>query len=219
MEILDQAFFARPTLVVAPELIGKWLVHERPSGMKLVGRVVETEAYTQDDPAFHGWGLVDRRTGLIRPGGRGIDLFGPPGRVYVYKIWWRYWLLNVVTEPEGIGGAVLVRAVEPVEGERFMAERREGIRRRADLTSGPGKLTLAFDIDDRFHNLPLTQPPLYFARPDEAAVLPIATSSRIGITRGVEFPWRFFVPGNLFVSPGKPSDQVEREKRERRRLR
>jgi DNA-3-methyladenine glycosylase len=220
MRPLDAAFFARDTLKVAPDLIGKLLVHERPSGDRLIGRIVETEAYTQDDPAFHGWGIVDRATGLVKPEGRGYDLFGHPGKAYVYFIWFRYWLLNVVTEPEGVGGAVLIRAVEPLEGLRLMEERREGIRRPFDLTNGPGKLTQAFDIDGRFHNLPLTEPPLYLAEPDEAPVAwPIGTSSRIGITRGVDFKWRFFIRGSRFVSPGKPSDIVMREKMERKRLR
>lgn len=216
MELLTEDFFARDTLTVAPDLIGKLLVHERPSGERIVGRIVETEAYTQDDPAFHGWGIVDRATGLIKPEGRGYDLFGRPGKAYVYLCYGWYWLLNVVTEPEGRGGAVLIRAVEPLEGEAFIRERREGIRKRTDLTSGPGKLTQAFDIDDRFHNRMLTQPPLYLAAPEQEQAWPIAVSSRIGITRGVEFKWRYFIQGNPFVSPGTPSDIIMRRKLERK---
>lgn len=212
MTPLPTEFFARPTLEVARDLIGMLLVHEHPEG-RLVGRLVETEAYTQDDPAFHGWGIVDRETGLVRPEGRGYDLFGRPGKAYVYFIYYRYWLMNVVTEREGVGGAVLLRAVEPLEGVRTMWSRRAGARRERDLTSGPGKLTQAFDVDKRFHNTPLTHPPLYLAEPFEPASLPVATSSRIGITRGVELPWRFFVPGHPFVSPGTPSDQVKQRGR------
>src|SRR5690606_33868440 len=97
------------------DLIGKWLVHETSDGV-LAGRIVETEAYLQDDPAFHGWGLLDLQTGLLKPTGRGHDLFAAPGRAYVYLIYARYWLLNVVTEREGVGAAVLIRALEPLVG-------------------------------------------------------------------------------------------------------
>ena len=212
MTPLPPDYFARPTLEVARDLIGKLLVHEHPEG-RLVGRLVETEAYTQDDPAFHGWGIVDRETGLIKPDGRGYDLFGKPGKAYVYFIYYRYWLMNVVTEREGVGGAVLLRAVEPLEGLQSMWRRRPGVRRERDLASGPGRLTMAFDVDKRFHNEPLTRPPLYLAEPEEAESLPVATSSRIGITRGIELPWRFFVPGHPCVSPGVPSDVAAARRR------
>lgn len=215
MTPLSRAFFDRPTLDVARDLIGMLLVYEQDAGPRLVGRLVETEAYTQDDPAFHGWGIVDRETGLVKPEGRGYDLFGRPGTAYVYFIYYRYWLLNVVTEREGIGGAVLLRAVEPLEGVDDMWSRRPSARRETDLTSGPGKLTDAFGIDKAFHKMPLTQPPLYLAAPDAVRNGPIATSSRIGITRGVDLPWRFYVPGNPFVSPGKPSDIAAAERRRR----
>lgn len=215
MQRLNADFFDRPTLEVAQELIGMLLVHDHPEG-RLVGRIVETEGYTQDDPSFHGWGIVDRATGLIKPDGRGYDLFGQPGTAYVYFIYYRYWLMNVVTEREGIGGAVLFRAVEPLQGQAQMWTRRPAARRAPELTNGPGKLTQAFDIDKRFHNTPLTQPPLYIAAPDVRPDLPIATSSRIGITRGIDLPWRFFVPDHPYVSPGVPSDEAARRRRARR---
>lgn len=215
---LPSSFFDRPTLVVARDLLGRHLVHERPSGERLVGRIVETEGYTQDDPAFHGWGLVDPHTGLLKPEGRGRDLFTHPGRAYVYLIWGRYWLLNVVTEPEGIGGAVLIRAVEPVEGERMMRERRD-VRRPVDVSNGPGKLTIALGIDDRFHGRDLTAPPLYFEAGAPVPDARVATSCRIGLTRGVEHPWRYFVAGHPYVSPGTPSDVVMARKKARKRRR
>jgi DNA-3-methyladenine glycosylase len=171
-----------------------------------VGRIVETEAYTQDDPAFHGWNLYDEETGTVRDEGRGADLFTAPGQGYVYLCYGVHWLLNVVTEPEGTGGAVLIRAVEPVEGIEQMRARR-GDRRDRDLTNGPGKLTEAFDVDDAFHQAALTGPPLYFVGRDLPAHETIATSSRIGISKGVERQWRFFVEGNRYVSPGTPSAQ------------
>lgn len=216
MSILTSSFYDRPTLEVARELIGMELVRELGDGTTLVGRIVETEAYTQDDPSFHGWGIVDRETGLVKPDGRGYDLFGKPGTAYVYLIYARYWLLNVVTEREGVGGAVLFRAVEPLRGIASMYERRDAAKTELDLASGPGKLTQAFDISKRFHTEPMTKPPLYVREPAERTRPTIATSSRIGITRGIDLPWRFFVPESPYVSPGVPSDvAARRRKREK----
>jgi DNA-3-methyladenine glycosylase len=200
-------FFSRDTLDVARDLVGASLVRTVSGGTdRLVGRIVETEAYTQDDPAFHGWNLYDAETDTVRDEGRGADLFSAPGLGYVYLCYGVHWLLNVVTEPEGTGGAVLIRAVEPVEGIEQMRTRRRD-RRDRDLTNGPGKLTEAFDVDDAFHQVALTEPPLYFVHRDLPEHERIVTSSRIGISKGVERPWRFFVDGNRFVSPGTPSAQ------------
>lgn len=215
MEVLTSDFYDRPTLEVARDLIGKHLVRVLDDGRELVGRIVETEAYTQDDPSFHGWGIVDRETGLIKPDGRGYDLFGKPGTAYVYLIYARYWLLNVVTEREGVGGAVLFRAVEPIRGISSMYERRDAAREDTDLASGPGKLTQAFDIAREFHNEPMTQVPLFVRQPELHEPPEIAVSSRIGITRGIDLPWRFYVPDNAYVSPGVPSD-IAAERRKRR---
>ncbi len=199
-------FFRQKSLTVAQALVGARLIRERPQGGRLVGRIVETEAYTQDDPAFHGWNLYDAETGSVREEGRGADLFLSPGLGYVYLCYGVHWLLNVVTEPEGTGGAVLIRALEPVEGIENMRTRR-GDRRDRDLTNGPGKLTEAFDVDDAFHRADLTAPPLYFVLDERSDQETVATSSRIGISKGVERQWRFFIEGNRFVSPGTPSAQ------------
>jgi DNA-3-methyladenine glycosylase len=200
-------FFSRDTLDVARTLVGGRLVRERADGLRLVGRIVETEAYTQDDPAFHGWNLYDAETDTVREEGRGADLFAAPGLGYVYLCYGVHWLLNVVTEPEGTGGAVLIRAVEPLEGLDRMRARRGADRRDVELTNGPGKLTEAFDVDDAFHQADLTDPPLYFVQESLAEDERLATSSRIGISKGAERPWRFFVEGHRFVSPGTPSAQ------------
>lgn len=204
---LPSSFFNRPTLTVASDLIGCRLVRSMPSGARLVGRIVETEAYTQDDPAFHGWNLVDQETGELKREGRGTDLFAAPGMGYVYLIYGMYWLLNVVTEPAGTGGAVLIRAVEPVEGIDVMRAHRSNIDRDVNLTNGPGKLTIAFGIDDTFHRADLTTSPLYFMEPNKPFDGQIATSSRIGISRGVEREWRYFVDGHPYVSPATPSGE------------
>jgi DNA-3-methyladenine glycosylase len=205
---LSASFFARPTLEVAPDLLGKLLVHDDPEAGRLVGRVVETEAYTADDPAMHGWKAEFDAMGLVRPIGRAADLFAAPGTGYVYRVYFAHWLLNVVTEPEGVAGAVLIRAVEPVEGEAEMQARRLAVLRRRNLTNGPAKLTQALGIDGRHHGADLTRPLLYFAEDAASAEsLPVETSSRIGLTRGIDRPYRFYVAGHPFVSPGEPSDR------------
>lgn len=207
---LPIAFFARPTLEVARDLLGHLLVYHHPAGDTLAGQIVEAEAYTQNDPAFHPWKSVDRETGLIKPEGRTAAFFDEPGRAYIYNVYYSNWLLNVVTEPEGYAGAVLIRAIEPLEGLDRMRMHRVAARRDRDLTNGPGKLTQAFGLDGSHHGLPLTAPPLYLAAPPEPLTVPIATSSRIGLTRGIDRPWRFFIQGNAYVSPGTPSDQRKR---------
>lgn len=193
-------YFARSTLDVASDLLGALLVRQVDADTRLVGRIVETEAYTQDDPACHAWGLVDEATGQVPREGRGAELFGPPGTAYVYLIYGMYWLLNVITEPEGVCGAVLIRAVEPVEGRSHMQTRRPAARRDVQLTNGPGKLAEAFGIDGTVHGSDLTAPPLFFAAPEETSSFEIATSSRIGISKGVDRPWRFFIDGHPYVS-------------------
>ena len=215
---LPRSFFARPALEVARDLLGALLVYDSPDDGRLAGRVVETEAYTDDDPAMHGWKATFGPDGRVRPEGRARDLFGVPGTAYVYNVYYTNWLLNVVAEPEGVAGAVLVRALEPVEGEEAMAANRPAsVRRRRDLTNGPGKLTQALGIAEgpdatasRFHGADLTAPPLYFAsggaEGGAVADAEVARSSRIGISRGADLDYRFFVAGNPFVSPGEPSD-------------
>jgi DNA-3-methyladenine glycosylase len=216
MKKLGADFFERRTLQVAPDLLGRYLVSDDGGGRRVVARIVETEAYTHDDPAFHAWGIVDGPSGLVKPTGRGYDLFGKPGYAYVYLIYGMYWMLNVLTEREGVAGCVLIRAVEPVEGESIMWERRPTARQPTDLTSGPGKLTQAMDIDNRFHRRSLLVPPLFFADPDVRKSHRVATSSRIGITRAVDRPWRFYCEGNRFVSRGIPSDIAAERRRKAR---
>jgi DNA-3-methyladenine glycosylase len=207
---LPPAWFARPTLHVARDLLGKLLVYAPPAGPRLAGRIVETEGYLADDPAMHGWRAEFGPEGRVQPVGRAAAFFGRPGTAYVYRCYHTSWLLNVVTEPEGVPGAVLLRAVEPVEGAEAMQAHRPGLRRAVDLTNGPGKLTQAFGVaDERFHGADLTRPPLYLAEdgtPAGASPVEVAVSSRIGLTRGVDRPYRFYVARHPYVSPGVPSD-------------
>ena len=196
MTSLPDAFYARPTLDVAR-------VHDHPTDGRLVGRIVETEAYLQDDAAFRSWGVYDGAVGLVRPEGRALPLFGPPGRAYVYLVYGRYWLLNVVTEPEGRAGCVLIRTAAPRAGLDAMFDRRPAARAEVDLANGPGKLTQAFALDRAHHGMALTTPPLYLAPGNAPAAGQVGTSRRIGLRFGTEAPYRFFVKGHPCVSPGR----------------
>ncbi|WP_421826124.1 DNA-3-methyladenine glycosylase [Larkinella sp.] len=181
------------TLTLSRRLLGCELVHESPEGTT-AGIIVETEAYLTGDPACHAY---RRKTA------RNAAMFGPAGTLYVYLIYGFYHCLNVVTGPEDVGEAVLIRALEPTEGIGLMGDRRNldpatkaGLR---GLTSGPGKLVIAMGIsrDHNFHSL--TGSGIYI-RPSVLNDIDMVTTTRIGITQGAELPYRFYVKGNRFVS-------------------
>lgn len=187
-----EAELAVPTLESTPRLLGSYLVRESPEGVT-AGRIVEVEAYVGDeDPACHAY---------RRETERNRAMFGPPGRAYVYRIYGMHWCVNVVTEGVGRGCAILIRALEPVEGIPLMADRRGGAK---DLAKGPGMLCQALAIDRTLDHADLTRPgPLYLVHGDVPA--DIATSGRIGITKAADFPWRFYEAGSRWVSRGKPA--------------
>ncbi|HET7263240.1 MAG TPA: DNA-3-methyladenine glycosylase [bacterium] len=175
---LPRAFFARPTRAVARDLVGCYLVHETPRG-RLCGRVVEVEAYLGPrDPASHAY----RRTP------RSEVMWGRPGTAYVYFSYGNHACLNVVTRPEGTAGAVLLRAIEPVEGIEEMARRR-GTREPRLIGGGPGRLTEAMGVTLAHNRSDLVGGPLYLARGPKPRR--IAATPRIGISVAVDFPWRF----------------------------
>lgn len=181
---LGADFFARPVVEVARDLIGCAVVHGATAGV-----VVETEAYHDSEPACHAYVGLTPRT---------ATLFGSSGLAYVYRSYGIHALLNAVCEPEGVGAAVLIRALEPVEGLDLMRERR-GLERSDDLCSGPGKLTQALGIDVQLNGTSLRDGPIRLLdRP--AGAPPLAVGTRIGITRAVELPWRFCALGNRNVS-------------------
>lgn len=200
---LTANFFARDPVRVARAMLGTFLVHELPSGERLVARIVETEAYGKDDPACHAFGNEKRVAAGGQATGRSALLFGPPGLAYVYLNYGVHWLFNVVAGRKGEPGAVLVRAAEPVLGVERMRQLRPKVRRREDLTNGPGKLTVALGIGSQHNGLSLTArgAALYLTAPNDSRPLRVATSGRVGITKAVDFPWRFFLAGHPFVSP------------------
>ena len=201
-------FLENPSDVAAPLLLGCTLTRTitlNGEKHKLVARIVETEAYDQDDPASHAYGGLSERNAAM---------FGPAGHLYVYVSYGMHHCCNVVCGPEGFGSGCLVRAVEPLEGVEVMRELRDAGRtgkaqaertrkhplKLRDLTNGPGKVCAALGIDKELYGHDLTVEPLVL---DFAPLLPgetIGRSPRVGISKNVEVPKRFFIEGNEFVS-------------------
>lgn len=193
MPRLPRSFFVRPTIEVARELLGKTVIHRTPEGLA-AGRIVEVEAYLgEDDPASHAF---------RGPRGRAEMMFREGGVAYVYFSYGVHWCANVVTGAPGVGGAVLIRALEPTQGLALM-RRRRGREPLTDLTSGPGKAAQALGIGPAQNGADLVRSPLaILAGPAPDA---IAVSPRIGITRAADWPLRFYVPGSPFVSRRAPT--------------
>jgi DNA-3-methyladenine glycosylase len=197
---IERKFFARPPEIVAPQILGKLLARRTSSGW-LAGRIVEVEAYLgphiteTPDPAAHSFrGVTDRNR----------VMFGPAGHAYVYFIYGMYYCVNVTCEPEGMAGAILIRALEPMLGQEEMALNR-GLPANAapaKLTGGPGRLCVALDITRPEHNgLDLLDPdsPLQL-RQDSWTQTPIEITPRIGIRHAADLPLRFALAGNACVS-------------------
>ncbi len=188
--ILCRSFYERGTITVAKELLGKFVV--RVVGRdRLVGRIVEVEAYRGfDDPASHAFHGITPRT---------TPMFGEPGHAYVYFTYGNHYCFNVTTERTGVAGAVLIRALEPVEGVNVMKRFRPHVS-TLDITNGPGKLTKALCIDKSLNKIDLTKRGRLFLRGNNSERVEVACSVRIGITAGTDRLWRFFVNGNPYVS-------------------
>lgn len=191
MSALPAEFYARPVVEVAPELIGCVVEHDGCSGV-----IVETEAYHESEPACHAYAGLTPRTEV---------LFGKPGLAYVYRSYGIHGLLNAVCEDEGVGAAVLIRALAPLEGLEQMRVKRGLIGGRpprdVQLCSGPGKLTQAFGIRLDENGTSLASGPVRIHGRSGAWREPrIAVGTRIGITHAVELPWRFAAAGDRNVS-------------------
>jgi DNA-3-methyladenine glycosylase len=186
------SFYARPVLEVARELIGCVVSHGGCSGV-----IVETEAYHDSEPACHAHAGLTPRT---------RTLFGPPGLAYVYRSYGIHALLNAVCEPEGVGAAVLIRALEPLQGIGSM-QRRRAVQATRELCSGPGKLTQALGIELHHNGCDLHAGPVVISpRPRSWREPPISVDRRIGITRAIELEWRFCLAGSRFLSrPVRPA--------------
>lgn len=193
---LSHAFYDRPTETVSRELLGAVLECETSEGVTR-GVIVETEAYLgPHDPACHAVAGLTSRT---------EHLFGPPGRSYVYLIYGMYWCFNAVTRERGHGSAVLVRAVSPTDGLELMRRRRPKAKRDRDLTNGPGKLCLAMGIDGDMSGCSLRAGPVVIRRGADVPDDDVVVTPRIGITRAAEWPLRYHVRGDPYVSATPPS--------------
>jgi DNA-3-methyladenine glycosylase len=186
-ETLNRKFYSRSTVEVASDLLGKVLVHGDTAGI-----IVETEAYPGgDDLASHSAHGITDRTRVI---------FGAPGHAYVYLIYGIYQCLNIVAEPEGHPGCVLIRAIEPTQGIEIMKQRRPAARHPESLANGPGKLTLALGITRKHYGADVTKGPLLVQRQHPEPALRIKATPRIGITQCADRPLRFLIEDNPFVS-------------------
>ncbi len=189
---LPAEFYTSGTDVVARKLLGKILCHETAAGLT-AGIIVETEAYLGcGDPACHA---------ACGKTGRNAAMFGPPGRAYVYFIYGNHYCFNVVTEREGIGTAVLVRALEPLAGHKIMGRRRKLSESDPALTNGPGKLCRALGINRGQNGLSLAQPPLWVGEtPANFNGGPVVVTPRIGIRRAADKLLRFCFAENRYLS-------------------
>ncbi len=203
--ILPRDFYARPSLDVAAQLIGKVLVHESPRGIA-AGVIVETEAYIGEcDPACHA---------APGPTARNAPLYGPPGFAYVYLNYGIHYLVNAVTEPEGSPAAVLIRALEPLEGERLMRQRRGAAAASlpaSALCRGPGNLSRALGISLDQNRSDLTRSALRIE--DRGLTAPdVVWGPRVGISVGVEQAWRCIAAGSAAVSAFKLGTRASRRR-------
>jgi DNA-3-methyladenine glycosylase len=185
----DFTFLEKPASEAAPLLLG-CILERAVGGHVLRGRIVETEAYDQTDAASHSYRGMTPRTEVM---------FGKAGRLYVYFTYGMHYCCNIVTGPEGHGSAVLIRAVEPLEGEAVMT----GLRRDRggiELTNGPAKFCQAFAIDRKLNGHDLRREPCRLLPGNLLPARDIVQTTRIGISRGKDVPWRFYAKGNPYVS-------------------
>ncbi len=180
--ILKKSFFDKSTEEVAKALLGRHLVHDTPEG-RTVGRIIETEAYLANDPACHASRGMTART---RP------MFGPPGHAYIYFIYGMYYCFNVVTAPEGVGEAVLIRALEPLEGVDLMRQRRPKANDK-NLCNGPAKLVLAMGIRPDQNNVNLLEGNLRLESGSSVPDGKIKATPRIGIRRATDLLLRYVI--------------------------
>ena len=177
--------FNAPSVEVARVLIGASLFI---SGVG--GRIVETEAYDESDPASHSFGGITPRNAVM---------FGAPGRAYVYRSYGLHWCLNVVCMPTGHGAGVLIRAIEPTRGIAAMRERR-GLHDLRLLCAGPGRLGEALDVTHAINGMRIDRPPFRLVPRGADDALAVAVGLRIGISKSRELPWRFVLAGSAFLS-------------------
>lgn len=191
----ELSFLTQPAWEVAARLLGCEIERSFPTSdggqpMRLRGRIIETEAYDQTDAASHSYKGRTPRTDVM---------FGPPGHLYVYFTYGMHYCCNIVTGPDGVGSAVLIRAIEPLQGEAIMSTNRRGAA-GVNATNGPAKLCQALGIDKRWNGHDLRHAPLRLIVKPTLAQSDIVRTTRIGISRAKDVPWRFYIANNPYVS-------------------
>jgi DNA-3-methyladenine glycosylase len=192
--LLTRDFFDRPAESVAPELLGRTLVVDRPDGTVTL-RLTEVEAYSGSaDPASHAY---------RGPTPRNQVMFGPPGHLYVYFTYGMHYCANVVTGPGSTASAVLLRAGEVLDGRPLAGKRRRASRRDSDLARGPARLAVALDIDRALQGVDVCDPggPVRILDGTPAGPEMISSGPRTGISQAMDVPWRFWITGDPTVSP------------------
>ena len=193
--ILPQAFYTQETPLVAKQLLGCFLVHLQGEETTL-GRIVETEAYLSNDPASHAFSGKTKRNYVM---------FGPAGHAYIYLIYGMHYCVNAVSGQEGRGEAVLIRALEPIQGISIMQKRRQ-TEKLAQLCNGPAKLTQALALTMPMNGVPLFKASLQIWSADSLPSAPvletleIVETTRVGISKAKELPLRFYIRGNRYIS-------------------
>ncbi len=187
MKKLTKEFLQQPTIEIAKQLLGAYLIHETKDG-KIIGKIVETEAYLKDDPASHSFRGKTKRNAIM---------FDSPGKAYVYFTYGMYHCFNIVTNKKDIGEAVLIRAIEPIEGLEIIKKNR---KKDSNLCNGPARLTMAFNITKEHNGTDLINGNLRIMLPKKPENFEIIQTTRIGITQGSNFKYRFYIKNNPHVS-------------------
>ena len=206
--IRPRSFYSRPVLEVARELVGSILVRRLDSGSLLAGRLVEVEAYLGDgsDPSAHSHG---------GPTNRNRSMFGPPGRLYAYRIYGIHTCVNIVCDAPGVGSAILLRAAEPLVGADLMRAHRglADTARAKQIASGPGRLAQAFGFELAHDGASVTAAELCIRAPTPGQpVLAVQTGPRVGISKAVERPYRFFAKDDPWVSASRTPKKKKKTK-------
>lgn len=197
---LPLKFYLRDTITVSKELLGKIIVRKTVKKI-LTARIVETEAYIgEHDPACHAYQKKTERNKIMYDKG---------GMVYVYFIYGNYYCFNIVSEKKGIGNATLIRAVEPIEGVDIMKKFRGIVKNNFELTNGPAKLCMALNIDKTLYGEDLTnEKNIFISKPFRNEKFEIITTKRIGLNIGKDFPYRFFIKDNPYVTKHKINKEI-----------
>ena len=191
----SSSFFEQDTLSLARSLLGKYLINNTPQGT-VIGKIVETEAYLTKDPASHAFKGPTRRN---------ASMFLSPGSIYIYFIYGTHYCFNIVSGKFGVGEAVLIRALEPIAGVSVMRQRRKGVKKIEQLCNGPAKLVQALGINPQLNGKSLLalEESLTLAVGERVIPLQIAQTTRIGITKGRNLPYRFYIIANPYISKEK----------------